>query len=1006
MLAVSKDISYPPDAESIALAAFHNILKSELLPPMSNILSTMKFQSCRGDACSLFWNLVLLGSVCRVPVGDLSNVVAREVIEMTAEIIRQYPRMGLLPGCNQLNGETVRAALLMTCEGIVPVQVGTYVIEMVHRRLDIKSSPKIDFQNDPERAELVLRLLEILFEGMTSWPQHYSWCLKIFFQRHFATVNDMLRFLSQFFSKPVSPQSSYHCLKIALALVNRSSSVQWIFLDNTFISNLLVAMTRENHACREAAVDILKKLATTFNLSLEGYSSLVLELVDKATEISMDPEQLSFILYNLLSPDPDVTHDLPKEVRRKLQKARTMLFDTVLGDYMPIHTKSQLLEVLTHVNGPQILRDLAPFGIDLHEKLIAEKSAPPISTRFTAKAFRNVLQRYNATTVESLTDANVWELFETAMTDHEPFIPAEPLNLSPSAVMIKQIDDVFFAKIGSFSKDLQRKVLAKLIDVSTDCELSSIVAASNRAVRRIRLDARLVVEELKTMKEFDPECSVDNVTERARRSKRRSVQSLRPEVINSRRWKRGVTILEFIQRADNVDNEELLLPTLFELLRTCLGFEVQSPLEYTNQLLLSTIYHLATKSAPIPDAHLHIDLVSQCIRISHNPQTHHHALLLLVELFKVADVETALHNIMPIFTFMGSSVLRQDDAYSIQIISKTIETVLPIVNCFTDDERHACEIMRIFVVSLPDIPEHRRIPLFVKLLQLLENHLHLFYLLSFESHVLSQDKDEVGRGMSSQRLEFALTISREFEPRLMIGVCVKLVEFVKSLPIEIDDEQQRRRLDFPGKHIFDVARNSPKQLRHYKYTVVQFLSALLSGSDFVDRVAILGSEETEAMRASYDKLIVELVLIIQSASKSADLHQGKPKGKYWKVLLHNLYDILDAVNGLLPNGAFVASVRRLASHDSLTVRRKALELLNARLQQRKFNDEDRDDLLGMVDFLTEIVSQRGKMLSTETEIIQQTALITLKLLAKYLANENPAFFKPVSLLPLSYIIYH
>ena len=36
-----------------------------------------------------------------------------------------------------------------------------------------------------------------------------------------------------------------------------------------------------------------------------------------------------------------------------------------------------------------------------------------------------------------------------------------------------------------------------------------------------------------------------------------------------------------------------------------------------------------------------------------------------------------LHNIMPIFTFMGASILRQDSLYSFQIITKTIDTIIP-----------------------------------------------------------------------------------------------------------------------------------------------------------------------------------------------------------------------------------------------------------------------------------------------------------------------------------------
>jgi hypothetical protein len=47
--------------------------------------------------------------------------------------------------------------------------------------------------------------------------------------------------------------------------------------------------------------------------------------------------------------------------------------------------------------------------------------------------------------------------------------------------------------------------------------------------------------------------------------------------------------------------------------------------------------------------------------------------VLYVSLFQ----ELVLHNIMPIFTFMGVSILRQDSLYSFQIITKTIDTIIP-----------------------------------------------------------------------------------------------------------------------------------------------------------------------------------------------------------------------------------------------------------------------------------------------------------------------------------------
>ena len=36
-----------------------------------------------------------------------------------------------------------------------------------------------------------------------------------------------------------------------------------------------------------------------------------------------------------------------------------------------------------------------------------------------------------------------------------------------------------------------------------------------------------------------------------------------------------------------------------------------------------------------------------------------------------------LHNLMPIFTFMGTNLLRHDDSYTFQVINKTLDTVIP-----------------------------------------------------------------------------------------------------------------------------------------------------------------------------------------------------------------------------------------------------------------------------------------------------------------------------------------
>ena len=52
-----------------------------------------------------------------------------------------------------------------------------------------------------------------------------------------------------------------------------------------------------------------------------------------------------------------------------------------------------------------------------------------------------------------------------------------------------------------------------------------------------------------------------------------------------------------------------------------------------------------------------------------NPQTFHQALLLFAKMAKLAP-ESMIYNVMPVFTFMGSSVVNRDDAYSFRVVQQ------------------------------------------------------------------------------------------------------------------------------------------------------------------------------------------------------------------------------------------------------------------------------------------------------------------------------------------------
>lgn len=60
---------------------------------------------------------------------------------------------------------------------------------------------------------------------------------------------------------------------------------------------------------------------------------------------------------------------------------------------------------------------------------------------------------------------------------------------------------------------------------------------------------------------------------------------------------------------------------------------------------------------------------SHLVLVSESPQTFNQALLLTATLARLAP-NAILHNIMPIFTFMGSNVFHRDDSYSFRVVQK------------------------------------------------------------------------------------------------------------------------------------------------------------------------------------------------------------------------------------------------------------------------------------------------------------------------------------------------
>jgi len=171
-----------------------------------------------------------------------------------------------------------------------------------------------------------------------------------------------------------------------------------------------------------------------------------------------------------------------------------------------------------------------------------------------------------------------------------------------------------------------------------------------------------------------------------------------------------------------------LLHGLFDILVTLRRLKDQrtSDSPYLLHLCLSSILAIVDKvrasGRPKVDlSSIRADLVIDCVRTSENPQVQTTALLLSASLTSIAP-ELMLHNVMPIFAFMGNSVFSKDDERSVYVSNQAIDQIIPplVSTLKRQDEgsliKSTSSLLSSFVAAFDHVPQHRRLAFYQRLL--------------------------------------------------------------------------------------------------------------------------------------------------------------------------------------------------------------------------------------------------------------------------------------------------
>ncbi|KAI1090877.1 hypothetical protein F5B19DRAFT_494000 [Rostrohypoxylon terebratum] len=397
-------------------------------------------------------------------------------------------------------------------------------------------------------------------------------------------------------------------------------------------------------------------------------------------------------------------------------------------------------------------------------------------------------------------------------------------------------------------------------------------------------------------------------------------------------------VLQLVEGSDPEKHPELL-NALFNALSELQHFRVLvgSELGYLQNLILRSLLAMVPaykkdRSLKIDSTGGHGDLLVNCIQKSSSPSVQNTALLLVASLANVAP-DLVLNSVMPIFTHMGGSVLRLSDDYSAHVINQTVkEVVPPLIQSLRRGKisplAGASELLLSFVTAYEHIPSHRRLGLFVSLVETLGAEEFLFALLAMLTNMY---------GATDQVLLFATEIFNYFKVEIQLQSLIKLLGLIGDI------FQPRPSLSSSLLGANEQNDRDPQKVGFRQLTLVPHLLSSRKLTTQISKLTERDDMEASKVRELYSGLLEDLLVLAGSL-------------KQHKSLYNLCGEALSKLLNLLSIGEFIKSVETLLDRPDIVLRRKVLRAVEVRIDEESQGDvNSRAVLLAFLPHLTAII---------------------------------------------------
>lgn len=606
----------------------------------------------------------------------------------------------------------------------LPIQLLLNCIHTIIEKTDfsaVSNSNVIDFTVNSDELSLMLNLHKHLCNGLfshsTKTSALYNKAMSEFIRKVLPTSGIQLDFFSNFFinhyinqleqpsSLQITAEMQLRSMRLFNELLRHADEVKEITTE-VFI-RIISGLTSPFDAVRELTSETIAILNGLLVKS-SRYSKIFGLLVNDIETLKMNPEQLSIFLFNT-------------------KQNRTELFEFIQRPASTTILKATLLDMLKLVvdgkRDSTYLNIAVNVALDILKKV--DYSQRVILNPHESMVVYHAIIRFDSEAISTTLTAetNCRTFFEIALQQSNVFIDVDNKIRSIAEIAMGLRN---FINLNKFSTNLQQFFINAIVKSATFCKTDNVRSKARWFFKKyIEFDGKM---------ELDILTGMVNVTS-MNTAKKEQIKCLSQDLLQTSEWKCGLTLLEFMQKK-RMKNPRELMRQLLPVLKKCLDFDDQSMVEYTKQLLLIDILNcceLMPTTGPFVETDFRIELVIQCVSGTHNPSTHHHALELLARLAKMIP-ETVLHDITQIFTFIGNAVVKRDDDYIYQPISKIIKSIVPILK--QNNIIHVLEVFSGNVIF--DTPNHRRSALYEDLLKTLDpkKYLWVFLAIFFKADIV------------------------------------------------------------------------------------------------------------------------------------------------------------------------------------------------------------------------------------------------------------------------------